>query len=75
MARYVKEEVVEQCFHGCRFYSTSGHIMECTHPDLEDARIEDKLIINQSNSRGRVPDKCPLKKGNLEVIIRVKLKS
>lgn len=74
MARYVKEEIVEQCFHGCQLFNTSGHIMECTHPDLDDARIEDKLIINQRNSKGRVPDKCPLRKGALELVIRIKLK-
>jgi hypothetical protein len=74
MARYVKEKEVEQCFHSCQFFSTSGHIMECTHPDFEKMDWEKKLIINQDNSRGRVPDKCPLRKGATEIVMRIKLK-
>jgi len=75
MARYVKEEEIEQCYHSCKFFDTSENIMQCTHPDFEDAKWEDKLIISHENSRGRVPDECPLRKGALEVVIRIKLKS
>jgi hypothetical protein len=72
--RYVSEKVVEQCFHACYFFHTSGHIMQCNHPDFEEMEWEKKLIITQDNSRDRVPDKCPLKKGQTEVVLRIKLK-
>lgn len=75
MARYVTEKEVEQCFHGCAFFNTSGHIMECKHPQFEEMDWESKLIITQDNSRGRVPDKCPLRNGQTDLIIRYKLKT
>jgi len=74
MARYVTEKEVEQCFHSCQFFNTSGHIMECTHPDFGEVEWEKKLIITQDNSRGRVPDKCPLRNGATEIVLRIKLK-
>jgi len=74
MARYVTEKVVEQCFHSCNFFSTGGHIMECTHPDFGAVEWEKKLIITQDNSRDRVPDKCPLRNGATEIVLRIKLK-
>jgi len=48
--------------------------MECTHPDFGEVEWEKKLIINQDNSRGRVPDECPFRKGPTEVILRFILK-
>lgn len=74
MARYVTEKVVEQCFHVCQFFNTSGHLMECCHPDFDKMDWKNKLIITQDNSRGRVPDKCPLRNGPTEIILRIKLK-
>lgn len=74
MARYVTEKVVDQCFHACPFFSTSGHIMECQHPDFGHKEWEKKLIITQDNSRGRVPDECPLRKSPVEIVVRTKLK-
>jgi len=48
--------------------------MECTHPDFGVVEWEKKLIINHDNSRGRVPDECPLRKGATEIVMRIKLK-
>lgn len=74
MARYVKEKIVTECFHGCQFFGTNGHIMECKHPDFDSKDWKSKLIISHDNSKGRVPDECPLRQGATEVVLRIKLK-
>ena len=74
MERYVTEKEVKQCYHSCHFFHTVSSVMECTHPDFNDVEWEKKLIISHENSRGRVPDECPLRKGALEVVMRIKLK-
>ena len=73
MSRHVKEKEVHECFFGCDFFETSGHLMQCTHPDFEKMEWEKKLIITQDNSKKRVPDECPLRKGPLEIVMRIKL--
>lgn len=77
--RYVKEQKVTQCYHGCPFFKTTGNFMECSHPHFDEKVKEDaysRLIITQDNSRGRVPDECPLHNdvnGTTEVVVKVSL--
>ena len=78
MTKYVKEISVIECYHVCPFFSLEGNLMVCKHPDFEEIISKgngyENLIINQDNSRGRVPDKCPLKNGDkVEICMRVKL--
>jgi hypothetical protein len=48
--------------------------MKCGHPYFEEKEPYDDMIINQANSRyGKIPEKCPLREGQVEVILRVKL--
>lgn len=65
---------VEQCYHGCDFFGKSMDGMYCMHPKLKNSGIQGQHIINQDNSRGRVPDKCPLREEILETNIIYKLK-
>lgn len=69
--RYVTDKKVTQCYHGCPFFKVAGKIMECNHPELEGGTWENKLIINQDNSRGQVPEKCPLRISSTEVVVKV----
>jgi len=76
MSKYVNEKVVGQCFHSCPFFRTSSDGMECGHPCFEDKTNYESMIITQKNSRGRVPDECPLRnsnEGKTEVTLRVVL--
>jgi len=66
MSKYVKMIVVHECYHSCPFFNNVGQEMQCDHPFyLDKANMKtayDNLIITQQNSRGRVPDACPLKR-------------
>lgn len=71
--RYVHEKVVKSCYNSCKFFKTDGYVMLCFHPELENLDLEKQLIITQENSRGRVPDECPLRKGCVEVVLKISL--
>lgn len=58
---------VKQCYHSCPFFGVNSEGMYCGHPFFEDKSADDSMIISQDNSRGRVPDKCPLRKGPLNM--------
>jgi hypothetical protein len=66
MSKYVKMIVVHECYHSCPFFNSVGQEMQCDHPFyLDKSNLKtayDNMIITQQNSRGRVPDACPLKK-------------
>jgi hypothetical protein len=55
------EIIVEQCYQTCPFYGVSMDGMQCDHPYFSDKGAYDNMIITQDNSRGRVPDACPLR--------------
>ena len=64
----VKE--VKQCYHSCPFFG--GHPeMECCHPYWDDKGQYDGCIITHENSKGRVPDKCPLREIEVTTIVRL----
>jgi hypothetical protein len=80
MSKYTKFKVaiVNECYHGCPFFNSVGHEMQCDHPFYQDKSnlktLYDNLIITQKNSHGRVPDECPLKNDEVtEVILSVRL--
>jgi len=78
MSKYVKEISVLECYFVCPFFSLEGNLMVCKHPYFEDEVTSnyENLIITKDNSRGRIPDKCPLKNGDkVEICMRVKLGS
>jgi len=56
-----KKIIVKSCYHSCPFFTVNGNTMECGHPHFDDKNSWDGLIITQDNSRGRVPDECPLR--------------
>lgn len=56
---------VKQCYHSCPFFGVNSDGMYCGHPFFEDKSADASMIISQDNSRGRVPDECPLRKGSL----------
>lgn len=58
---------VTSCYQSCPFYSNSMDGMYCGHPYWKDKSAYSEMIITQSNSKGRVPDKCPLKKEALTI--------
>jgi len=71
--RYVNEKSVKECYHVCPLFTTSGNEMSCGHQYFKDGDLENR-IITQDNSRGRVPDQCPLKRfGPTEIVLRLKL--
>lgn len=65
MSTYTKFKVVNECYHECPFFNNVGQEMQCDHPFYQDKSnlktSYDNLIITQHNSRGRVPDACPLR--------------
>ena len=73
--RYVKERIVEECFHRCHFFNTDVDGMKCNHPYFEDKKPYENMIITQNNSHGRVPDECPLRKESVEVVVICHLRS
>ena len=60
---------VTECYNACPFFTTSGmeHMMECNHPYWVDKGAYAGAIITHENSRGRVPEKCPLRSEALEI--------
>ena len=63
-----KTVVIKQCYRECPFWETSMDGMQCGHPSFNEELKKDtyaNMIITQSNSRGRVPDECPLRKRDL----------
>lgn len=56
------EVLVNSCYHSCPFFNANSEGMFCGHPHWGDKYFFDSMIITQDNSRGRVPDECPLKK-------------
>ena len=62
MKTYEKITVVDECYHRCPFFGNAGNEMKCLHPHLLlKENVWDRMIITQQNSRGRVPDECPLR--------------
>ena len=62
------------CFHSCHFFDKGGQLMRCKHPFFDDKDYFDAMIINQDNSRdGKIPEKCPLREDEVELITKVKL--
>lgn len=78
MSKYTKFKVVNECYHSCPFFNNVGQEMQCDHPFfLDKSNLKtsyDNMIITQQNSRGRVPDACPLKTEDItETILVVEL--
>lgn len=72
--RYVKEQIVTGCYHECKFFGTDMDGMKCCHPEFEDKGAYKNMIITQQNSRdGNIPEKCPLRNGSTEIVMRISL--
>ena len=73
--KYLKSTKITQCFMTCPFYGSAPDGMMCNHPHFDNSKYPwDKMIISQENSRGRVPDECPLiTEGSTDFTIRVEL--
>ena len=53
---------VKQCYNSCPFYgSLIFNDKHCSHPHWDNKPFADSMIITYDNSRGRVPDECPLR--------------
>ena len=67
---------VEQCYHGCPFFTVEGqeHMMYCNHPYWKDKEPYAGAIINQGNCHGTVPAACPLRRESIVETKRVRLK-
>ena len=64
----MKQQItIKECYHRCPFFQTTMDGMECGHPFWKDKGAYDNMIITHENSKGRVPDKCPLLKEALTV--------
>jgi len=50
---------IKQCYHACPLMKVDADGMYCAHP-VFNGRPWENMIITHYNSRGRVPDKCPL---------------
>jgi hypothetical protein len=59
-------KVVKECIHHCDFFGTSMDGMQCNHPYFDDKGAYENMIISQSD-RGKIPEKCPLRKESLTV--------
>ena len=57
-----KEVIVTQCFNNCPFWHNSMDGKECSHPYWDDKEPYSSMIITHDNSKGMVPDECPLRK-------------
>jgi len=69
-----KEIIITGCYHSCKFFNVSSDGMECGHPYWDNKSSYENLIITQENSRdGNIPNKCPLKQNDLEIIYKLKL--
>ena len=55
---------VTSCYHCCDFFESDMDGMFCSHPTICDQ----PRIINQDNSRGRVPPGCPLRRGKTKIV-------
>ena len=57
---------VTQCYHECPFFAVEdiARLMICKHPYWKNKAAYAGTIINHGNSKGRVPDKCPLRKSD-----------
>jgi hypothetical protein len=74
MKTFEKITVVDECYHHCPFFGNAGNEMECLHPHLLlKGNVWDRMIITQQNSRGRVPDECPLRAGAVKMVEQIEL--
>ena len=72
--KYIKEKIVKGCYHECTFFSTDADGMKCKHPFFDDKDAYENMIITQQNSRdGSIPEKCPLRIEDVEIINRISL--
>ena len=68
------EVVVHYCFHACPFFSVVDmeKIMLCNHPHWLSKPAYSGAIITHENSKDRVPDECPLRKGPVTTVRTVR---
>ena len=72
--KFINEKLIKGCYHKCSFFCSDMDGMKCTHPYFEDKDVYDNMIITQENSRdGKIPEKCPLRYGKTEIVLRIKL--
>lgn len=51
---------ITSCWN-CPFFNR-GKELECNHPQFEDSKIDDNMIIDSNLlSKGILPERCPLK--------------
>jgi hypothetical protein len=66
--------IVDECYCSCPFYGSYINGMICNHPYWKDKGPFDNRIINHDNSHGKVPNECPLRKGPVTNIKRIRLR-
>lgn len=65
------EKEIKYCYHSCPFFSNSMDGMYCSHPFFEGKGYESMIITQQNSRDGDIPEKCPLRSG--ELVITYKL--
>jgi hypothetical protein len=65
-----KVNIISSCHH-CPFFGRSMDGMECNHPFWNDKGIYENMIMTQNNIRGKVPEKCPLKREPLTITYKL----
>jgi len=60
---------LKECYNCCPFFSSNNDGMYCGHPHftMDNPEIYADMIITQSNSRNRIPPKCPLRQYPLTI--------
>ena len=68
-----REITISEYFHNCPFFNVDMDGMSCIHPYWEDKEPYENMIITQDNSKGLIPEECPLQQE--ELILTYKLKT
>lgn len=76
MRTKITTTVVSSCRNACPFFQVVDmeHIMLCGHPHWLGHGAYAGTIITHENSNDRVPDECPLRKGEARITQVVKLR-
>lgn len=72
IAYYGSTIEVNSCYQECPFYRVEGYLMKCGHESLK-LHPNEQSIITQTNSKGRVPEECPLNAGDIKLVQEIGL--
>jgi len=62
------DKAVKSCYNECDFFRSTNDGMSCNHPHFKNCSPYSNMIISQQNSRGKLPEKCPLRQEELQII-------